>query len=79
MATNSQRVKFDTDAITKRAIQLRAVLEGATQEDVINSAVRAHVAREIEEVRERGLVSDPVTASAPAQKIGRASRRQSHG
>src|SRR4051794_27990798 len=46
-------LKFDTEEEVIRAIRVRSGLEGVTQAEVINAALRSHLAKEIAEVRGR--------------------------
>lgn len=77
--TTPLRLKFGTNNIIKRAIELRAVLDDVHNEDVINAALQVYVSEQIDEVVKRGLVSGPVTAVTPAENTGRATRRQTRG
>jgi hypothetical protein len=61
-----QRIKFDTDAVTRRALRLRAVLDDVDLQDVINAALRLYLAEQIAEVVRRGLVPGPDSGEAPA-------------
>lgn len=76
--TQRLRLKFSTTAIVKRAIKLRAALEGTSQEAVVNNALVDYLEDQVDEVVERGLVSDPVTV-VTAQKASRAAPRQPRG
>jgi hypothetical protein len=64
-----QRVKFDTEEEVIRAIGMRAALDGVTQADVINAALRAYLAQEIPRAHERILAEGPAAeADAPAPR-----------
>jgi len=47
------RMTFETTEVTKRAIRLRAAVEGVKPADVVNAALEAHLGREIALARER--------------------------
>lgn len=55
MAEESEkiRVKFETTAVIKRALQLRAVWEDKEMQEVVNDALMGYLATEIEEVINR--------------------------
>jgi hypothetical protein len=48
-----ERLKFDTEEEVIRAIGMRAALDGVTQAEVINTALRAYLGPEITKARER--------------------------
>jgi hypothetical protein len=48
-----ERLKFDTEEEVIRAIGMRAALDGVTQAEVINAALRAYLGPEIAKARER--------------------------
>ena len=52
----TSRFKFETTAIIKRALQLRAFLDEADLQDVVNAALSAYLADQIGEVVSRGMV-----------------------
>jgi hypothetical protein len=54
--TSAEMVKFKADLVLRRAIKLRAALQGTTLQEVIVEALRAVLSDEINEVRQRGLV-----------------------
>ena len=47
------RMTFETTEVTKRAIRLRAAVEGVKPADVVNAALEAHLGREIALARDR--------------------------
>jgi hypothetical protein len=46
-------LKFETDETMIRAVRVRAGLEGVTQAEVINAALRGYLAREIVQASEQ--------------------------
>ena len=64
------RMVFETDELTKRAIRVRAGLDGVSPADVINEALRAYLAQEIADVRSR------LEASAPEGGPGKPPKRR---
>ena len=57
MADKSKKelVKFLTEPVVKRALQLRAVIDGVDLQDVLNAALRVYLADQIREVIEARL------------------------
>jgi hypothetical protein len=60
-----ERIKFDTDPVTRRALRLRAVLDDVDLQDVVNAALRLYLAEQIDEVVRRGLVPGQDAGEAP--------------
>jgi hypothetical protein len=72
-----QRVKFDTSEDVIRAIGMRAALEGVTQAEVINAALRDYLAREVALARER--IEGAGTAAGEGEKATTRRKRDSSG
>jgi hypothetical protein len=72
-----ERLKFDTEEEVIRAIGMRAALDGVTQAEVINAALRAYLGPEITKARERILgegtaeSGDGAEAASPRRKRDR--------
>jgi len=70
MAQNpvKERVKFDTDPVTRRALRLRAVIDDVEIQEVVNAALKKYLAKEIDEVLQRGLVSEQSVEKEPRKR-----------
>ncbi len=67
--TVCQAVKFLCDPVVRRAVQLRAVLDGTEQQRVIEAALRAYLPDQVDEVVRRGLVVEqPAGAKKPGMR-----------
>ena len=55
MADNRERDRmvFETTEVMKRAVRLRAAVDGVKPADVVNAGLRLYLAREIASARER--------------------------
>jgi hypothetical protein len=53
MAKGEQRMKFETNESIARAVRIRAGLDGVTQGEVINAALKVYLAKEIAQAQER--------------------------
>ena len=47
------RMVFETTEVVKRAVRLRAAVDGVKPADVVNAGLRLYLAREIASARER--------------------------
>ena len=65
------RMVFETSEVMKRAIRMRAALEGVKPADVVNAALAAYLDKEIALAQERLKEGGPVAGGAaqrPARK-----------
>jgi hypothetical protein len=53
MADHRERMVFETTEVMKRAVRLRAAVEGVKPADVVNAGLRLYLAREIANAQER--------------------------
>ena len=52
MADHRERMVFETSEVMKRAVRLRAAVEGVKPADVVNAGLRLYLAREIANAQE---------------------------
>jgi hypothetical protein len=52
MADHRERMVFETTEVMKRAVRLRAAVEGVKPADVVNAGLRLYLAREIANAQE---------------------------
>lgn len=58
MSQPRSRMIFETDEVVKRAIRVRAALDGVHPSAVINEGMRRFLAREIDQLRDEPLRED---------------------
>jgi hypothetical protein len=65
------RMVFETSELMKRAIRIRAALEGVKPADVVNAALAAYLDKEIALAQERLKEGGPAAGGAPQRPARR--------
>ena len=66
-STSTIRFKFGTTPVIKRALQLRAFLDDADLQDVVNASLSEYLTEQINEVVSRGIVRESESGEEKAK------------
>jgi hypothetical protein len=66
-----ERLIFETSAQMKRAVRIRAALEGVKPADIVNAGLRVYLDKELElvEVRQNGPRAKDISGRRPKEPV----------